>query len=103
MTPLGERLSATACERSGQREGAKAPSLPFRPPTLEGGKVGRILALEKTMDNFTGEMFADFNAYQARVENTAIPYAEADDGEKEDFLADYDPRHDNRSDNMYDD
>ena len=47
------------------------------------------------MDNFTGEMFADFEAYQSRVENTAIPYEEADqnesyDREREDFLADQD-------------
>ena len=47
------------------------------------------------MDNFTGEMFADFDAYQARVENATIPYEEADqnesyDREREDFLADQD-------------
>ena len=57
--------------------------------------MGRILPLEKTMDDFTGEMFADFDAYQARVENAAIPYEEADqnesyDREREDFLADQD-------------
>ena len=30
------------------------------------------------MDNFTGEMFADFDAYQARMENEAMPYEDCD-------------------------
>jgi hypothetical protein len=41
------------------------------------------------MDNFTCEMFADFDVYQARMENEAIPYEDCcedyipgfDDGE----------------------
>jgi len=38
------------------------------------------------MDNFTAEMFADFDAYQDRMENTAIPYEESEEAE-----ADYIP------------
>lgn len=53
------------------------------------------------MDNFTAEMFADFDAYQARMENEALPYEDCEtwdpimgDSEEwpetdDDFAADY--------------